>query len=94
MKRLAGTSLVALATAALLAALSLVSSRQSKSLETLGTLDQLRRERSLEAAERDELQRRIQALESRGRVISEAQQRLGLKIPKAGEIVYLEGDGS
>jgi cell division protein FtsL len=94
MKRLAGTSLVALATAVLLAALSLVSSRQSKSLETMETLDQLRRERSLEAAERDELQRRIHALESRGRVISEAQQRLGLKIPRAGETVYLEGEES
>lgn len=94
MKRLAGTSLVALATAALLGALSLVSARQSRSLETLGTLDQLRRERSLEMAERDELQRRIQALESRGRVVSEAQERLGLKVPRAGEVVYLEVDGS
>jgi cell division protein FtsL len=93
-KRVAGTSLVALATAALLGALSLVSSRQARSLETLGTLDQLRRERSLEMAERDELQRRIQALETRGRVVSEAQKRLGLKVPKAGEVVYLEGQGS
>jgi cell division protein FtsL len=93
-KRVAGTSLVALATAALLGALSLVSSRQARSLETLGTLDQLQRESSLEMAERDELQRRIQALETRGRVVSEAQKRLGLKVPKAGEVVYLAGQGS
>jgi cell division protein FtsL len=94
MKRLAGTSLAALATAALLGALSLVASRQAQALETLGILDQLRRERSLEAAERDELQRRIQILESRSRVILEAQRRLGLKLPQAGEIVYLGGEGS
>ncbi len=94
MKRMGGTSLVALATAALLAGLSLVASRQARALETLGTLDQLRRERSLEMAERDELQSRIENLESRTRVVSEAQRRLGLKLPQAGEMVHLGGEGS
>lgn len=94
MKRIAGTSLVALAAAALLASLSLVASRQARALETLSSLEMVRRERSLEAAERDELQRRIEVLEGRSRVVAESQQRLGLKPPQAGEIVYLGGEGS
>lgn len=91
MRGMAGTTLVALGVALLLSALSLVAWRQGRALESLAVLDALRRERSLEEAEREELLRRIRILESRGRVVREAQERLGLHMPDDSEMVFLEG---
>lgn len=92
MKRLSRPSLVALAVAALLASLTLVTWRQSRALEALADLDHARSEVSMAIAERDELARRIQRLESRAHVIEEAARRLGMRTPEASEIVYVTGD--
>jgi cell division protein FtsL len=89
--RLTGTTLVALAVALLLTALSLVAWRQSRAREALAVLDQVRRERTLQEAEKEELLRRIRHLESRGYVVREAQERLGLRVPDDSEMVFLEG---
>jgi len=89
MNRLAGTSLVALAVAALLASLSLVAERQVKALDTMDRLDSLRREWSLEVSEAEELGRRIRQLESYGRVVPEAESRLGLHRASGEEVVTL-----
>lgn len=91
MKRLSGSSLVALAVAALLASLTLVAWRQGRALEGLAALDAVRTEVSVAIAERDELARRIQRLESRSHVVEVAEQRLGMHTPEAAEIVYLTG---
>lgn len=90
--RMAGVVLTALAVAALLAALSLVTWRQARALEALQALDAIERELSLVEAERAGLHRRIQTLESRGRVVPAARDRLGMRTPSAGEIILLEGD--
>lgn len=90
--RLSTPSLVALAFAGLLASLSLVTWRQSRALEALAELDRLERERSLTQADLTELDRRIQYLESRGRVVPEARARLGMHSPAASEIVWLPGE--
>lgn len=87
--RLSGTSLTALAVALLLAALSLVTWRQARALEALAELDAAQREISLVEADRAELQRRIQVLESRSRVVRDARERLGMRTPHAEEIVLL-----
>lgn len=94
MTRLAGTSLVAMAAAALLSSLSLVAWRQARAMEALEHLDDLRREVTLGEAERTDLLRRVHFLESRGRVVLEAEERLGMRLPRAGEIVYLPGEDS
>ena len=94
MTRLAGTSMVALATAALLASLSLVTWRQSRALESLGKLDGIKRELSLGDAEKADLLSRVRVLESRGRVVPAARDELGMKMPDASEIVILAGDAS
>ena len=92
MKGLAGTSIVALAVAAFLASLSLVSWRQRQALETLGYLETLRQESALEAASRDELEDRILYLKSRGRVVSEAERRLGMREAVSSDVVILSGE--
>ncbi len=91
--RRSGPLLVILAVGLLLAALSLVTWRQARALETLAELDRIRSEISLLTAERNQLEARIQALESRGRVVSEAGERLGMRRPNdmSGEIVLLSG---
>ena len=81
MSRLAGTSLVALATAAFLASLSLVAWRQARALEALEKVDSLSRD----------LARRIDVLESRSRVIPEARERLGMREAEGADIVLLLG---
>ncbi|MGD2069045.1 MAG: hypothetical protein PVI57_10265 [Gemmatimonadota bacterium] len=86
------SGLVALAVAALLAALSLVTWRQSRALESLAELDSLRRERSLARAEIADLDRRIQYLESRTHIVPEARARLDMHVPSDEEIVHLMGD--
>lgn len=94
MRGLAGTSLVALAVAAFLASLSLVSWRQRQALDTLGHLEALRQECALKAADRDELESRIRYLESRGRVVSEVVERLGMRKAVSSDIVILPGEES
>jgi cell division protein FtsL len=92
MKRLPAYSVVVLAVAALLVALSLVTWRQARALETLAAVDSVRREQALARAEWEELVRRIQVLESRGRVVPAARERLGMEI--APSTVLLVEDGS
>ena len=94
MTRLAGTSMVALATAALLASLSLVTWRQARAMESLEKLDGIRRELSLGESERADLLSLVRVLESRGRVVPEAREELGMRMPDASEIVILAGDVS
>ena len=84
-----GTIRLALCFAALLAALTMVIWRQSLALATLRELDSLRDARALAEAERSDLVRRIEQLESRAAVVSAAQTRLGMRVPSANEIVIL-----
>lgn len=92
--KFSGTSLTALAVALLLAALSLVTWRQARALEALAELDAAQRQISLVEAERAELQRRIQVLESRSRVVRDARERLQMRPPHAEEIVLLPASGA
>lgn len=78
-----------LALSCLLTALVLVTWRQSRALEVLERLDGLRTEVSLAEAEIEELERSIQLLESRLRVVPAAQARLGMRLPAATEQVIL-----
>ena len=89
--RRSGSLKASVAIALLLAALSLVTWRQARTLEALAELDRLRREVSLMTAERNELGNRIQVLESRGRVVPAAIERLGMRTPNGSEIVWLTG---
>lgn len=84
-----GTIRLALCFAALLAALTLVIWRQSNALETLRELDKLRDSRALAEAERSDLLRKIERLESRNHVVTSARDRLGMRVPLADEIVIL-----
>ena len=84
-----GTIRLALCFAALLGALTLVIWRQSIALETLRALDKLRDDRALSEAERSDLLRKIEQLESRNYVVTAARARLGMHVPLADEIVIL-----
>jgi len=66
--------------------------RQSRALETHAELDDLLRQASVAQAERVELQRDIQVLQSRARIVPEARA-LGLHSPGAAEQVLLAMDG-
>jgi cell division protein FtsL len=89
--RFSAPLLTVLTVALLLAGLSLVTWRQARALESLAELDHLRREISLLTAERNDLENRVQVLESRGRVVPAARDRLDMRTPNAGEIVLLSG---
>jgi cell division protein FtsL len=89
MRGLAGTSMVALAVAAFLASLSLVSWRQRQALDTLERVDSLKQECALEGANREELENRIRHLESRGRLVAVAERRLGMREASSSDIVIL-----
>lgn len=89
MRSHAGTIRLALAFAALLGSLTLVIWRQSRALELLRSIDSMRSARVIAEAESAELARRIQNLESRGRVVADARDRLGMHVPSATEIVIL-----
>ena len=82
-------SLLVLGFSGLLSALSLVTWRQSRAFEALAELDRLERSLSLAESERTELDRRIQGLDSRTRISSIAQERLGMHRPNASEMVLL-----
>jgi cell division protein FtsL len=74
----------------LFGSLSMVVWRQSRALEELRALDAARAERALLQAERSELQRAIQGLESRTRIVAVARERFGLRTPAGDEIVFLQ----
>lgn len=86
MIRLSAPSRAVLVVAALLASLSFVAWRQSRALEELRDLDGLQKEIALADARRRELVRTIQYLESRGRVVPAARERLGMHVASAPEI--------
>lgn len=87
--RYRGTLRVALAFAAFLGSLSLVIWRQSQALEMLRELDALRSRRAVMESERSRLNERIQHLESRARILEEAGDRWGMRVPAASEAVVL-----
>jgi cell division protein FtsL len=75
--------------AVLLGSLGLVTWRQSRALETLAELDELRSATSVARAQVVELGREIQVLSSRARVVPAARERLGMHTPDASELVIL-----
>jgi cell division protein FtsL len=75
--------------AVLLGSLGFVTWRQSRALETLGEWDDLRRSTADSRAQVVELEREIQVLTSRARVVPEARERLGMHTPEASELVML-----
>lgn len=92
-RRSSGVLRLALALATLMAALSLVVWRQSRALEAVRALEKARDERAAAEAARTEVQDRIQRLESRGRVVADAEKRLGMHVPTGEEIVILPASG-
>jgi hypothetical protein len=66
--------------------------RQRQALDTMAYLDSLREDSTLIAADREELSSRVLQLESRGRVVTEAQRRLGMREAESSEIVFLQGE--
>ena len=82
----------ALAVVSLLGALGLVTWRQSRAFEALRELDDTRRLVSVNEAERVDLARTIQVMESRAQVIPRAREQLGMHIPETTELVTLPGD--
>jgi len=75
----------------LLASLGLVTWRQSRALESLERLDDARRLVSVNEAERLDLARTIQVMESRARIVPRAETELGMHTPDATEMVFLPG---
>lgn len=75
-----------------LASLGFVTWRQSRSLETLAELDELRRQTSVARAQVVELDRDIQVLTSRARVVPAARERLGMHTPDGSELVILRSE--
>ena len=76
----------------MLGALGLVAWRQARALEGLAGLSQVRTERGLALDQRGDLDRRVQMLVSRARVVPEARRLLGMRTPNASEIVILPGE--
>lgn len=83
---------VGVAAVLLLGSLAVVAYRQGRALDALAELDRVRTDRSVALAERADLERRVQQLESRSHVVPEARARLGMRTPEAAEIVYLPGE--
>jgi hypothetical protein len=75
--------------AILLGSLGFVTWRQSRALEALGQWDELRGRAAVARAQVVELEREVQVLTSRGRVVPEARERLGMHTPEASELVIL-----
>jgi len=82
----------AVAVVSLLGALGLVTWRQSRALEAMGELDDARRLVSVNEAERVDLDRTIQVMESRAQVVPRARDELGMHTPDGTELVILLGD--
>lgn len=75
--------------AVFLGSLGFVTWRQSRALETLAELDELRRSTSVARAQVVELDREIQVLTSRARVVPAARDRLDMHTPDGTELVIL-----
>ena len=75
--------------AVFLASLGFVTWRQSRALETLAELDELRRATSVARAQVVELDREIQVLTSRARIVPAARERLDMHTPDGSELVIL-----
>jgi cell division protein FtsL len=90
MKRGNGAIRMSVAFALVFASLALVVWRQSRALDELRGLEAARSQRVILQAERSELQRDIQRLESRMRIAEVAGARLHMRTPGAGEIVFLQ----
>jgi cell division protein FtsL len=73
----------------LLSSLAVVTWRQTQGVAREQALRELRSERAIVEAEHMELERRIQALTTRARVMRVARERLGMSLPTDGEIVLL-----
>jgi cell division protein FtsL len=69
--------------------LAIVTWRQTEGVERERALRDVRSERAIMEAERMELERRIQALTTRTRIVRVARDRLGMHLPDDGEIVLL-----
>lgn len=93
-RRSSGVLRLALAFATLMAALSLVVRRQSRALDAVRALEKTRDERATAEAGRTELLERIQRLESRSRVVEEAEKELGMHVPTGEEIILLPASAS
>ena len=78
--------------AVLMWSLGLVTWRQSRALEANRTLDDLRRHVSVARAERVEIDRGIQTLRRRVRIVMEAEA-MGMHTPDATEQVFLSAVG-
>jgi hypothetical protein len=76
--------------AVLLGSLGLVTWRQSRALESLVEWDEVQRQVAVARAQVVELDRDIQVLTSRARVVPEARARLGMHTPDASELEILE----
>ena len=76
----------------LLGALGFVPWRQSRTLEARAEWDELQRQVSIARAQVVELEREIQVLGSRGRIVPEARERLGMHTPEGAELVILEAE--
>jgi len=75
--------------AVFLASLGFVTWRQSRSLETFAELDELRSKTSVARAQVVEIDRDIQVLTSRARVVPVARDRLDMHTPDGSELVIL-----
>jgi cell division protein FtsL len=73
----------------LLAALSLVTWRQTRGLALEKDVRALETSRAMKEAERVELSRKIESLRSRSRILQVARDRLGMHLPQDQEIVFL-----
>ena len=88
MRSHSGVIRIALVFTVLLGSMCMVVKRQSYALGVLRALDKARTERAIKEAQRAELLRNIELLESRSRIVSEAH-RLGLHVPSVDEMVVL-----
>jgi cell division protein FtsL len=73
----------------LLGSLAVVAWRQTEGVAREKVLREMRSERAVVDAERMEMQRRIQALSARSRVVRVARERLGMHLPGDREVVIL-----
>jgi cell division protein FtsL len=73
----------------LLASLAVVAWRQTEGFAREQALREVQTEREIAEAERVALERRVQALTARARIVRVARERLGMRLPSDGEIVLL-----
>ena len=93
MSRLSGVLLLALAVAAFLSALSVVAWRQGRAREVMAERERIREAIALETEVISELEEEIAHLESRRRVVREARERLGLRVPDTRDLVFFSEGG-